>query len=195
VIAGNTGTGFEICIVATDCKGGVRGSLGGELESAAGLTTDSAGDVYAADAGNNRIQKFDSSGNFLRTWGKDVAAGGGAGFEICTVAASCQYGGEGGLGGELWSPGGTATDATSRLYVLDATNERVQVFGDASDLPSTGGGGSQTGSTGSFTGGTGQTVNPECQSLARKLKKAKTKRAKRKIRRKLRALGCQGGTP
>ena len=45
--------------------------------------------------------------------------------------------------------------------------------------------------TGAGTGGNnGTTVNPQCQLLAKKLKKAKGKAAKKKLRRKLRALGC-----
>ncbi|MGA7691096.1 MAG: hypothetical protein WA326_12470 [Nitrososphaeraceae archaeon] len=33
------------------------------------LAIDSSGDVYVADSGNNRIQKFDSDGNYITSWG------------------------------------------------------------------------------------------------------------------------------
>ena len=34
-----------------------------------GIATDSSGNVYVADMDNNRIQKFDSNGNFITKWG------------------------------------------------------------------------------------------------------------------------------
>jgi DNA-binding beta-propeller fold protein YncE len=34
-----------------------------------GIAVDEQGNVYVADNGNQRIQKFDSSGNFLLKWG------------------------------------------------------------------------------------------------------------------------------
>jgi len=40
---------------------------------------DSSGDVYVADAGNNRLQRFDADGNFISAWGADVIPGGAAG--------------------------------------------------------------------------------------------------------------------
>jgi DNA-binding beta-propeller fold protein YncE len=188
VVAGG-GTGFEICTQPFSCRGGSAGRLGGELYgNTFGLGTDSGGNVYVTD--DQRIQKFDGSGNFLRTWGKDVLAGGGTGFEICTVPANCQAGSEGGLGGELRDPVGLAIGPGGKLYVAEYHNYRVQVFGDALVLPGppptgTDGPGSQTGTLGAVT-----TANPQCQLLRKKLKKAKTTAAKKKVRRKLRRLGC-----
>src|SRR5262245_45584559 len=78
------GTGFEICTVAASCQSGWGyGELGGDLGEPAGVASDGAGNVYVAD-GWNRVQKYDSSGNWDRAWGKDVVAGGGTGFEVCT---------------------------------------------------------------------------------------------------------------
>jgi DNA-binding beta-propeller fold protein YncE len=137
---GNTGTGFEICTVATDCKVGGSGGLGGELNQPPSIATDAAGAVYVADQGNRRIQKFDSAGNFQRTWGKDVIQSGapgdtGTGFEICTGAADCQAGTIGGLGGELDSPEGVGTGAAGAVYVADTSNHRIQRFADPSPPP------------------------------------------------------------
>jgi DNA-binding beta-propeller fold protein YncE len=192
------GTGFEICAQAASCQSGSPGSLGGELREGEGIATDSAGAVYVSDAVNSRIQKFDSTGNFLRTWGRDVLVGGGTGFEICTVAEDCQAGSGGSLGGELGDAHGLDAGPGEKLWVAEAFNDRIQVFGDAVDPssppqspppPSTDNG-FQTG-TGTGTQGTnGTTVNSQCQPLRKKLKKAKTKAAKKNIRRKLRALGC-----
>lgn len=50
------------------------GSLGsgpGQLNQPKGLTLDEANNVYVADEFNNRIQKFDSDGNFITEFGQD----------------------------------------------------------------------------------------------------------------------------
>ena len=39
------------------------------LISPHGIAIDSSGNVYVADYGNNRIQKFTSNGNFITKWG------------------------------------------------------------------------------------------------------------------------------
>ena len=86
------GTGFEICTVSASCQAGFVGGLGGELRDPNDVAVDAAGEIYVSEGNNNRITKFDSSGNFLLTWGKDVLAGGGSGYEVCTVAADCKAG-------------------------------------------------------------------------------------------------------
>src|SRR5215216_523160 len=112
--AADTGgdTGFEICTVAASCQPGTLeglGGLGGELTFPVAVAVDPGGNVYVAEG--DRMQKFDSSGNWERAWGKNVVAGRGTGFEVCTVAASCQRGAIGVLGGELAGPSGVAVDA------------------------------------------------------------------------------------
>jgi NHL repeat-containing protein len=121
------GTGFEICTVAANCKAADASTgLGGEISDLWSVATDAAGNVYVADSGNNRIEKFDSAGNWLRAWGKNVNGGGV--FGICTVAASCQAGGFGGLGGEFNQPQGVTVDASGNVYVADRNNGRIQKF-------------------------------------------------------------------
>jgi tripartite motif-containing protein 71 len=130
------GTGFEICTVAANCKIGTHPNatpaIGGALEHPTGVATDGAGNVYVADYFNDRVQKFDSSGNFLRAWGRDVVATGpedlGNGFEVCTIAANCQAGSTGGAKGELSSPVGIAADVTGHVWVADSGNNRIQRF-------------------------------------------------------------------
>jgi DNA-binding beta-propeller fold protein YncE len=52
---------YEVCTAAAACQEGAfppMSALGGELSSPYGLTTDAAGSVFLADAGNHRIQRF-----------------------------------------------------------------------------------------------------------------------------------------
>jgi tripartite motif-containing protein 71 len=121
----NGGGVFGICTVASSCLAGSAGVLGGEMNAPRGVATDASGNVYVADTGNHRIQKFDSSGVWERAWGKDVNGGGV--FGICTVASSCQAGTTGGAGGEMDAPIGVATDSGD-VYVADTTNNRIQKF-------------------------------------------------------------------
>ena len=118
---------FGVCTVASSCQAGTTGGLGGEMNGPTGVAV-AGGYVYVADRLNHRIQKFDSSGNFVLTWGKNVNIFGGTGFEGCTGAAVCRAGVSGGLGGEMNVPYDVATDAVPNVYVADSGNNRVQTF-------------------------------------------------------------------
>src|SRR4051794_37946821 len=48
---------------------GSQGSGNAQFTSPSGIAVDSTGNVYVADTGNHRVQKFDSNGNFLTAWG------------------------------------------------------------------------------------------------------------------------------
>jgi len=108
--------------------------LGAELFNSYGVAVDAAGNVYVGD--NLRTQQFDSSRNWERAWGKDVDTGGGTGFELCTVAASCKQGAVGELGDELNFPSGVAADATGNVYVAENFNQRVQKYPPQPSAPS-----------------------------------------------------------
>ncbi|WP_269850541.1 PKD domain-containing protein [Methanosarcina horonobensis] len=64
------------------------------------------GDIYVADTGNNRIQRFDSSGGFISTWGSSGTGN-----------------------GEFSNPQGIAIDSLGTAYVADTGNNRIQMFG------------------------------------------------------------------
>jgi hypothetical protein len=124
-------TGGDICTAASGdtCKAGSNGDLGGEINFPSGVAIDTAGNVYVADQGNNRIQKFTSSGTFERTWGKTVNMTTSA--NLCTAASlnTCQAGSNTtALGGEFNSPTDVATDAGNNVYVADQSNNRIQRF-------------------------------------------------------------------
>jgi hypothetical protein len=56
---------------------GSSGSGAGEFSRAGSLAIDRAtGDLYAIDAGNNRIEQFTEGGQFIRAWGYDVVESG-----------------------------------------------------------------------------------------------------------------------
>ncbi len=96
--------------LALDRKWGGYGTANGQFKNPASVATDGAGNVYVADSGNHRIQKFGPSGTFIAKWGRN----GGAGSS-------------GSGNGEFYNPTGIAT-AGSDVYVADSGNNRVQKF-------------------------------------------------------------------
>jgi hypothetical protein len=71
------------------------------------LATDGVGDVFLADSGNHRIQRFAPDGTWAAMWGT-----------------------EGTLGGEMNVPVGIGIDTAGNVYVADSGNQRVQKFVD-----------------------------------------------------------------
>ncbi|HEV7769992.1 MAG TPA: NHL repeat-containing protein [Solirubrobacterales bacterium] len=109
VVVGGS-TGFEVCTVAANCKGGnpSASQAGGAMNTPAGIAINQAnGHIYVIDAGDgattgNRVQEFrlDDQGTpgvpaddvpvFVRAFGQDVivnagspANSNGTGFEVC----------------------------------------------------------------------------------------------------------------
>ena len=48
---------------------GNQGSGDGEFNNPEGIDIDSKGDVYVADTGNTRVQKFSGDGEYITKWG------------------------------------------------------------------------------------------------------------------------------
>ena len=69
------------------------------------IALDADGNLYVADTGNKRIQKFDPDGTFLGVWG-----GGGL------------------IPGRFEEPTGVAIDSQGHIYVADTWNQRIQKF-------------------------------------------------------------------
>jgi len=76
-------------------------------EIARGIAVDENGNVYVADAGNHRIQKFASDGQFITKWG--------------------SYGKD---PGQFDFPSEIAVDKNGYVYVVDSNNDRIQKFTD-----------------------------------------------------------------
>jgi hypothetical protein len=148
VIAGNAGTGAEICTVSAQCKVGDSGTAGGELSSVLYGATDAAGNLYVANsAGGSRVDEFASSGAFLRAFGKNVdGANPGTGFEVCTNAADCLGGDRASTAGAFDEVVDVAVDAAGNVYTIESENHRIQKFTAAGAFVSTWGKGVNGGS-------------------------------------------------
>jgi len=86
--------------------GSADGKAQPQLDSPQGMSIDTSNNIYVADTGNNRIQRFDSLGANQVCWG--------------------EYGtGD----GQFNVPRNIAVDTVNRIYVSDTTNKRIQIFG------------------------------------------------------------------
>ncbi len=87
-----------------------------------GIAVDANGYVYVSDSSQSvnksyRIQKFDSNGVFVKSWG-----------------------GEGRIEGKFVNPKGLAVDEDGYVYVADSGNGRIQKFSADGDFISLWGG-------------------------------------------------------
>jgi hypothetical protein len=102
---------YQVCTAG--CRSGLAGSGDGQFDKPIDVAVDGAGNVYVLEghypnpsfASNERVQKFDSAGNFLTKWGSPGSAD-----------------------GEFNVPGGVAADPAGNVYVSDERNHRVQKF-------------------------------------------------------------------
>ncbi|MBC7248934.1 MAG: TIGR03663 family protein [Anaerolineae bacterium] len=84
---------------------GTEGSEPGQFRDPRGIAVAPDGTVYVADAGNNRIQKFDAEGTLLKQWGEQ---GNGV--------------------GQFQEPWGIGVGPDGSVYVADTWNHRIQKF-------------------------------------------------------------------
>jgi RHS repeat-associated protein len=89
-----------------DSSIGGKGSGAGDLAAPAALALDTEGNVWVADTGNDRVQKFNAKGEYL-----------------------AQFGTEGTGNGQLSEPEGLTLDSKGDVWVADTGNDRVQEFG------------------------------------------------------------------
>ena len=130
---------------------GSAGSGSGQFNTAYGVATDAAGNVYVTDQAQ-RVQKFDLNGNFILQWGSAGSGNGQFSSPKGIVADAAgdvfvvdyannriqkfdpsgaylgQWGSLGSGNGQFNSPYGIAVDAASNVYVSDRTNQRIQKF-------------------------------------------------------------------
>jgi DNA-binding beta-propeller fold protein YncE len=84
---------------------GGQGRERGQFDKPRGIATDATGNLYVADLGNSRIQKFSPEGEFLKTFGKSGTSE-----------------------SELSEPNGITVDSAGKIYVADALNHRLIKF-------------------------------------------------------------------
>ena len=89
-------------------KWGTSGSTDGQFLTPRGMATDAAGNVYVADAGNTRVQKFDNNGVFV-----------------------LKFGIPGDVPGGFVTPSGVAVSPSGDIYVSDEFTNKISKF-DAS---------------------------------------------------------------
>ncbi len=116
---------FETC--TSTCQPGIEGGGAGQLFIPWGVATDSSGDVYVADLGNERIDEFSAAGAFIEAYGWGVSDGASR-FETCTTTCQASAGGDG--AGALNNPDGIATDPSGNVYVAEFDN-RIDEFAAA----------------------------------------------------------------
>jgi hypothetical protein len=162
------------CAAALDTFG--NGCLGSQakLAAPAGLASDSRGNVYIADTGNNIIRELTTSGYIFTIGGpsfsgptalqvdpysnifvadtghstiREIAAGTGA---VTTVAGNGQNGSTGNGGAatsaELSNPTGIALDAAGDLYIADTGNDVIRLVNAAGTINTVAGTLGQSGS-------------------------------------------------
>jgi tripartite motif-containing protein 71 len=78
-------------------------------------------DVYVGD--DNRFQKFDRNGNFIRKWGSYCEMSTGQGCVDSDGAGPLELG-----DGQFRNPAGIAINSTGYVYVNDSGNQRIQIF-------------------------------------------------------------------
>jgi len=109
-------TSGNISTVAGNGTGGYSGdgilATSAELYDPMGVAVDSAGNIYIADSGNNRVRKVDASTGYIST----VAGNGTGGYSVDGILATSA---------ELYNPTGVAVDSvgisTSRTATTTAS--------------------------------------------------------------------------
>jgi YD repeat-containing protein len=84
---------------------GSSGSGNGQFGHPADIAIDSKGNLWVADANNNRVQEFSSGGDFVKTLGSTGTGN-----------------------GQFTTPKSLAFDASGNLWVADAGNSRLEKF-------------------------------------------------------------------
>jgi tripartite motif-containing protein 71 len=193
----DAGTEYHYRLVATNAKGtvygedvafrtkaatsiflasiGSAGSGNGQLSYPRGIAVDASGNFWVADDGNNRVQKFNSKGEYLAKFGTkgsgngqlnlptDVAITTGGDLWVTDAVNHrvqkfnskgeylAKFGTEGAGNGQFYEPSGIAIAANGDLWVTDSNAERMQQFNSS---------GTFIKSVGTFGSGNGQFKDP-----------------------------------
>jgi len=92
---------------------GTAGTSDGQFSYPNGIATDSSGNVYVMESGNNRLQMFDSGGRFLSKW-DNLNLGNGEGYRTDL--------------GPLNHPIAVAVDRQGNVYMSDLYSHQVSKY-------------------------------------------------------------------
>jgi streptogramin lyase len=137
---------------------GIGGVGMGEFDYPAGIAIDSSGSFYVADWKNDRIQKFNSDGQFIAMWGSnnpngvnldgpsDVAIDSSGNIYVTELFNNriqkfnsdgqfiAMWGSKGTQPGQFNNPEGITIDSSGNAYIADAGNNRIQKFNSDGDI-------------------------------------------------------------
>jgi len=156
VEAGGTEAEKNLCTAASGnvCQAATAGSLAGQLKGPQGVALTAGGNIWVADTGNSRIEKFGPTGNMLNNISGEgtepgklkspsaitvapdgsiwVADTGNSRIEQWNSSLSLlrAVGKEGSGGGEFKSPAAIEADPSGNIWVGDLKNNRVEEFGE-----------------------------------------------------------------
>lgn len=108
---GTGGSGYQN--FAYQSSFGSSGTGNGQFAHPAGIALDSSGNIWVVDESNNRLEKFNSNGEFLKAVG--------------------SYGSG---NGQFNSPTDVAIDAAGNLFVTDAGNNRIEKLNPSGEFVS-----------------------------------------------------------
>jgi streptogramin lyase len=139
-------------------KFGSYGSGNGQFISPTTIAVDAQGDLYVADYGNERVEKFSASGEYMTQWGGHGSGNGQ--FDVVGVVVAgpdghiyvsdwnngrveafepdgtylTSWGSSGSADGQLFHPLGVAVDTNGDVFVADQGNSRIVVFSSSGSL-------------------------------------------------------------
>jgi hypothetical protein len=143
-------TGIITTVAGTGGAGGPGGdggqAISAQLDNPYGVSLDSAGNIYIADAANNRIRKVTVSTGIITT----VAGNGTTGS-----------GGDGGqaISAQLDYPSGVSVDSAGNIYISDLSNHRIRKVTVSTGIITTVAGNGTTGSGGDGGAATSAQLN------------------------------------
>jgi sugar lactone lactonase YvrE len=125
VAGGGTG-----CAAQTDAVGDGCAATSAVLKGPAGVTLDSAGDIYIADFSDERVRMVNASTGIISTV---------AGTGYVKITGDGDYNGDGiaATSAELNGPVTVALDSSNNIYIADATNNRIRMVSATTGLIST----------------------------------------------------------
>ena len=106
----------------TDAPGAVA-PCDGQFWDPQGVLVNNQGNVFVADTFNDRIQKFDLSGNFVSKFGSTCTLSTGVGCVDPDGAGPLELG-----DGQFRLASRIAVDSNDNLYLIDAVNNRILIF-------------------------------------------------------------------